>query len=50
MVSVRWLIPLVAAAVLGLLAACNTMEGLGEDVEAGGEKLQDSASRTKQKM
>ncbi len=25
------------------LAACNTMEGAGEDIEAGGEAIQDAA-------
>jgi predicted small secreted protein len=25
------------------LAGCNTMEGIGRDVERGGEKIQDSA-------
>ncbi len=25
------------------LAACETVEGLGEDIETGGEALQDSA-------
>ena len=34
----------------GLLAGCNTMEGVGRDVERGGEKLQDTARDTKQKM
>jgi predicted small secreted protein len=29
------------------LAACNTMEGLGQDIERGGEKLQDSADKEK---
>lgn len=27
------------------LGACNTMEGLGEDVERGGEKLQNSSEK-----
>ncbi|WP_227367423.1 entericidin A/B family lipoprotein [Halomonas sp. M20] len=27
-----------------VLAGCNTMEGAGEDIERGGEKIQDSAS------
>lgn len=34
------------ALVLGaaaLLAGCNTMEGAGKDMEAGGEKVQDAA-------
>ena len=29
--------------VFGTLAGCNTMEGVGKDVERGGEKMQDSA-------
>lgn len=28
---------------VGALAACNTMEGAGEDISAGGEKLNDAA-------
>jgi len=35
----------VTAAVL--LAGCNTMSGLGKDIERGGEKLQNSAERNK---
>lgn len=27
----------------GLLAGCNTMEGAGEDIEAGGEAIQNEA-------
>jgi entericidin B len=43
-------------AVLGMLAftvglsACNTMQGMGKDVERGGEKVQDAASSTQKKM
>ncbi len=29
--------------ILGGLSACNTMEGLGEDVEATGEAIEDEA-------
>lgn len=29
------------------LAACNTMSGLGEDVQKGGEKLEKSAEERK---
>jgi predicted small secreted protein len=32
-----------AIAPLVALAGCNTMEGLGEDISAGGEALQDAA-------
>jgi len=28
----------------GLLAACNTVEGAGKDIERGGEKVQDAAT------
>lgn len=36
---------LVVAGVCGLVAlsACNTVEGMGKDIERGGEKLQDAA-------
>ncbi|HRQ60069.1 MAG TPA: entericidin A/B family lipoprotein [Alphaproteobacteria bacterium] len=34
-----------AMAVLGLsLAACNTVEGAGRDIESAGEAVQDSAN------
>jgi predicted small secreted protein len=28
---------------LGAIAGCNTMHGFGEDVERGGEKIQEKA-------
>lgn len=28
-----------------LLTACNTMEGAGEDIQRGGEKLENAAER-----
>lgn len=28
----------------GLLTGCNTMEGAGEDIESGGEAIQESSS------
>lgn len=34
-------------ALLPLLAACNTMSGAGEDIAAGGEKLEKSADKHK---
>ncbi len=33
-----------------LLGACNTMSGMGKDIERGGEKLQGTADKTQQKM
>jgi len=32
-----------------LLAGCNTFEGMGKDIERGGEKLQDSAENARKK-
>lgn len=32
---------------LPLLSACNTMEGLGEDIQRGGEKIEDAAEDNK---
>lgn len=34
---------LLFAASFALLGGCNTMEGAGEDVEAGGEAVQDAS-------
>lgn len=36
------LIPLLLT-VAAFIAGCNTMEGLGKDIERGGEKIQDEA-------
>lgn len=36
--------------IIGVLAGCNTMQGLGKDIERGGEKLQGTAKDTQQKM
>ena len=30
-----------------LIAACNTMAGAGEDMQAGGQKLENSADKNK---
>ena len=38
---------LLLAASLMTLAACNTMEGLGKDIQSGGEALEDAAESTK---
>jgi entericidin B len=37
------LLPLVSAAGLTLLSACNTVEGVGRDVERAGDAIQDQA-------
>jgi predicted small secreted protein len=38
---------LTALALLPLLAACNTMEGAGKDIQKGGEKLEESAEKNR---
>jgi entericidin B len=35
---------------LAMTAGCNTMEGLGKDIERGGEATQDTARDVKRKM
>ncbi len=37
------LIPLVSAAGAALLSACNTVEGVGRDLERAGDAIQDEA-------
>lgn len=34
----------------GLLTACNTVEGVGEDVQAGGRAVERSADSVQKKM
>jgi len=41
----RILAALMLLGMLGTIAGCNTMRGFGEDMERGGEKIQDKASR-----
>jgi len=36
---------LVTLMLLGAVAGCNTMNGFGQDVERGGEKIQEKATR-----
>ncbi|AZG16722.1 MULTISPECIES: entericidin A/B family lipoprotein [Cupriavidus] len=33
--------------VASLLAGCNTMSGLGQDVQKGGQKLENTAEKSK---
>jgi entericidin B len=42
------LIALLAISYVPFVTACNTMEGLGKDVEAGGEVVQDVARDVKE--
>ena len=42
---------IIALVLLGItLAGCNTMSGMGRDIERGGEKLQDQARETQRNM
>jgi predicted small secreted protein len=41
----RILAGLILLGVLGTIAGCNTMHGLGQDIERGGEKIQNKAAR-----
>jgi len=41
----RTLAALMLLGMLGTIAGCNTMHGFGQDVERGGEKIQDKAAR-----
>jgi predicted small secreted protein len=36
---------LILLGVLGTIAGCNTMHGLGHDIERGGERLQEKSAR-----
>jgi predicted small secreted protein len=49
MMKNKW-VALLALLMLGSLAGCNTMQGLGKDIERGGEKLQNSSKNTQEKM
>jgi entericidin B len=33
-----------------MLAGCNTMSGVGQDIERGGEKIQDTSKDVQRKM
>lgn len=35
---------------MSALTACNTIEGMGKDVERGGEHVQDAAKEVQKKM
>jgi predicted small secreted protein len=41
---------IVMLVLLGTNAACNTVHGLGHDIERAGEKTQDAADAVKKKM
>ena len=41
---------ILTALIGGSLAACNTFEGVGEDVQAGGRAIEGSANDVQKKM
>jgi predicted small secreted protein len=41
---------LILAGLLGLLAACNTVSGFGEDLSSGGEAISDTAQDVEQDL
>ncbi len=44
--SIRTISTLLALALItGFLSACNTMHGVGKDIERGGEKIQDATKK-----
>jgi len=40
-------LPLVSVAGLALLSGCNTVEGVGRDIERAGDAIQDEADDTR---
>ena len=38
------------AAILGSSVGCNTVHGVGQDIERGGEKTQDAADSVKRRL
>jgi predicted small secreted protein len=43
----RKLLALACSALLATLAACNTMHGLGQDLEKVGDKIQEKSDRNR---
>ena len=39
----KFLATLMIMGMLGAIAGCNTMHGMGQDIERGGEKVQEKA-------
>jgi entericidin B len=46
----RILATLMLLGMLGAIAGCNTIEGMGKDIERGGEVTQEVAKDTKDRM
>jgi predicted small secreted protein len=41
----RTVIVIVSLALAGLLGACNTIEGMGKDIQRAGEKIEDASKK-----
>jgi predicted small secreted protein len=48
--SAAWIIGLVMLGLMLTLGACNTMSGAGEDIEAAGDAMSDTAEDTEDEM
>jgi predicted small secreted protein len=45
MIMMHKFLAVAVAAWIALLAGCHTMDGLGQDIERGGEKIQEKAKK-----
>ena len=50
--EIGWLLGLTAMMLftMSVLSGCNTVEGMGKDVSAGGRAMSNTAEQTKEKM
>lgn len=46
----KTLLAMLMSSVFAVLAGCNTVEGVGKDLERGGEKVQDKSQDVKEDM
>jgi predicted small secreted protein len=45
MIMMMKFLTVAVAAWIALLAGCHTMDGFGQDIERGGQKIQDKANK-----
>jgi predicted small secreted protein len=48
--KMKHLLIMIALGTSLILSACNTIEGMGEDIEKAGENLSEGAEKVKKKM
>lgn len=48
--AVRVLVAIVSASLLGAISGCNTVEGLGKDIQQGGNAIKREAQEVKKKL